>query len=79
MLLERIRQIPLEQIPVVRGDWTDFWNFGCASTARETRLNQNAKPALFAAELMEAGRGPAKRSLRPGLGLAPGLGRPEPV
>ena len=62
MLLERIRQAPPEQIPVVRGDWTDFWNFGSASTARETRLNQNAKPALFAAELMEASRHEGQRS-----------------
>lgn len=54
MLLDRIRQIPREQIPLVRGDWTDFWNFGSASTASETRLNQNAKPVLFAAEFLEA-------------------------
>ena len=61
MLLERIRQIPPEQIPLVRGDWTDYWNFGCASTAGATRLNQNAKAALFAAELLEAGRAGAPR------------------
>jgi hypothetical protein len=59
MLLERIRQIPAETIPIVRGDWTDFWNFGCASTARETRLNQNAKPAIFTSELIEASQNPA--------------------
>lgn len=57
MLLERLRQIPPEQIPVRRGDWTDYWNFGCASTAVETRLNQNAKAALFSAELLAASQG----------------------
>ena len=30
-LLARIKQIPYESIPVVKGDWTDFWNFGSGS------------------------------------------------
>ena len=33
-LLARIRQIPREQIPVVTGDWTDYWNFGCGQFRR---------------------------------------------
>ncbi|MBZ0303128.1 MAG: hypothetical protein K8J31_25500 [Anaerolineae bacterium] len=53
-LLDHIRQIPREALPVYRGDWTDYWNFGSASTADETRRNQNAKPVLFAAELLRA-------------------------
>ena len=26
-LLARIRQVPRQEIPVVTGDWTDYWNF----------------------------------------------------
>lgn len=57
MLLDRIRQIPPETLPVYRGDWTDYWNFGAASTAHETRLNQNAKPMLYGADMLRALRG----------------------
>lgn len=41
------------EVPVYKGDWTDYWNFGCASTARETRVNRLAKDTLQAAELLE--------------------------
>jgi alpha-mannosidase len=32
-----------DDLPVQRGDWTDYWTFGCASTPRETALNRQAK------------------------------------
>ena len=54
MLLERIRALPPDSLPVYSGDWTDYWNFGCASTAHETGLNQNSKSILFTAELLQS-------------------------
>lgn len=42
-LLERIKQKPIEEYSLYKGDWTDYWNFGAASTAVETKINNNAK------------------------------------
>ena len=53
-LLARIRQQPPEHYPLFRGDWTDYWNFGCASTAAVTRVNIHAKSRLYKADLLEA-------------------------
>jgi hypothetical protein len=33
---DRIRKEPEDLVPVMRGDWTDWWNFGSGSTAHET-------------------------------------------
>jgi hypothetical protein len=60
-LLERIKKIPRERLPVVNGDWTDYWNFGAGSSAVETRLTRNAKADLAAAELLQAFRPPDAR------------------
>lgn len=51
-LYEELKEKP-ESVPVRGGDWTDFWNFGCASTARETRVNRLAKGTLSAVEMLE--------------------------
>lgn len=51
-LLARIKQIPREQIPVVTGDWTDYWNFGSASSAAETCLVRKAMANTAAIELL---------------------------
>jgi len=48
-LLARARTLDL---PEHRGDWTDYWNFGAASTAHETRIAHEARNALFAADLL---------------------------
>ncbi len=37
-------------LPTYRGDWTDFWNFGCASSAREVAINRASRSRLRAAD-----------------------------
>jgi alpha-mannosidase len=33
---DRMRAEPEDRLPLMRGDWTDWWNFGAGSTAHET-------------------------------------------
>lgn len=49
-LYARLQQIPSEQIPLLTGDWTDYWNFGCASTAEAVARSRAAKRALDIAD-----------------------------
>jgi alpha-mannosidase len=60
-VLARLRQIPVEKIPLVRGDWTDYWNFGCASSAAETTLCRRMSANAAAVELLRMGNGPDPR------------------
>ncbi|MEV6925324.1 glycoside hydrolase [Dactylosporangium sp. NPDC051485] len=53
-LRERILRIPDEDVATLRGDWTDYWNFGAASTPTATAVNQRSKPLLAAAEALKA-------------------------
>jgi len=53
-LRERAMAVPDSQLQVMRGDWTDYWNFGCAASPIATALNQSAKPLLAAAERLGA-------------------------
>ncbi|MBV7504357.1 hypothetical protein KW850_03650 [Bacillus sp. sid0103] len=57
MLLERVKGLRLEDVPVYSGDWTDYWNFGSGSSARETRINRRTKQGLKKAELLETLQG----------------------
>ncbi len=46
-----VAQYPLETF---RGDWTDFWNFGSISSARETAVNRANRARLRAADAIYA-------------------------
>lgn len=43
------------RLPTHRGDWTDFWNFGSGSSAREVKLNRANRQRLRGADAAEAG------------------------
>ena len=53
MLRDKLLDDGIAQLPVHAGDWTDYWNFGCASTMRETRVNRLAKKNLQKTEMLE--------------------------
>ena len=43
-----------DRLPILRGDWTDYWNFGCGSSAREQAINRASRSRLFAADVTSA-------------------------
>ncbi len=53
-LLEKIKSKPTDEYEVRSGDWTDYWNFGCASSADVTKTNILAKQKLYKADLLNA-------------------------
>ncbi len=48
------------RLPVHGGDWTDYWNFGCASAATPLRIHRSNQARLRTAELLAATTGPAR-------------------
>ena len=47
-----------DELPVVRGDWTPYWEDGAGSSARETAMNRNSADRLSQAEALFAMRMP---------------------
>ncbi len=62
LLLERLKRIPRESLKVHRGDWTDYWTLGIASSADETRMQRRAKHTMFTNEMLQAMRDEAPTS-----------------
>ncbi|MCP5537352.1 MAG: glycoside hydrolase [Akkermansiaceae bacterium] len=57
-VLDRLASLPENEIEVRRGDWTDYWNFGCGSTAADTALQKQAVEQLaIADQLRDKGYG----------------------
>jgi hypothetical protein len=57
MLLKRINEIDINDLAIQRGDWTDYWNFGCASNAATTKININTKPRIYSRDIISAYNG----------------------
>ena len=65
-------QSHVDELEIHCGDWTDFWNFGSISSAREQAVNRENRRRLLTADAIEAGlgalgaadhtRGPTRRS-----------------
>lgn len=53
MLYQRLQKQNIETLPTHSGDWTDYWNFGCASTAREVKISRKAKSLLLKNDFLE--------------------------
>lgn len=41
-------------LPLLRGDWTDYWNFGCISSAREQGIQRESRTRLQVAYSLRA-------------------------
>lgn len=57
-----------DRLPVWRGDWTDFWNFGSISSAREQTVNRMSRARLFAADGLNAALGGMAGGATTGMG-----------
>ena len=43
-----------DRLPTYRGDWTDYWNFGSISSAREQAMNRESRTRLIVADSLRA-------------------------
>ena len=53
-VFDRLRREPPEHLESLRGDWTDWWNFGAGSTALQTALSLEGQRALREAQQLRA-------------------------
>ncbi len=53
-VFDRFRGLDPASIPTLRGDWTDWWNFGAGSTARETAIGMRGQRNLYVAQSLDA-------------------------
>ncbi|MBN9314959.1 MAG: hypothetical protein J0I99_04415 [Devosia sp.] len=63
---DRVRRQPAETMQTLRGDWTDWWNFGAGSTAHETAQAMRGQRDLDAATGLDAwhpGEEPRRRAM----------------
>ena len=63
---DRMRAEPAATLPALRGDWTDWWNFGAGSTAHETAQTMRGQRDLDAAlglQAWHAGQEPRRRAM----------------
>ena len=57
-------------LPTWRGDWTDFWNFGAGSTAREMAVHRASRTRLLNADALFAAERALPRDAQPGAAWA---------
>jgi hypothetical protein len=53
MFWERVKNHHAD-LQTIRGDWTDYWNFGCISSARETTIARTTRTRLQRADAIFA-------------------------
>jgi alpha-mannosidase len=53
MFWERVKNHYVD-LETVRGDWTDYWNFGCISSARETSIALTSRSRLYRSDALFA-------------------------
>ena len=46
--------VPIEDLPTRRGDWSDYWNFGAGSAAREVAVSRENEARLLAGDQLHA-------------------------
>ena len=51
-IMQRFDQRYGDRLPVVKGDFSEYWNDGGGTAARETRMSRNAKERLVQAETL---------------------------
>jgi hypothetical protein len=51
MFWERVRD-HYADLETIRGDWTDYWNFGCISSARETSIALTSRSRLYRSDAL---------------------------